>query len=233
MARKKRKVEKKEEEYEWTPPEFDERAFLEKDIRDTRTLAVTVLSCVVFAVIAYFVGTAVHFALGFVVLLVGLYSLRFIYQLAKVDRENIETKSKVSNYLLFFFLFMGLWILFMNPPFSDHTKPHIETVEIWVYDNDTHEWTLMTPENRGTLIHAGKVVNITAVITDNGDLKNTQINVHPSGEMGSFVNMTYVSNDTFQYISAYDTGEITYYFVILAEDKAGNTNQYEGSFYVN
>jgi len=232
MARKKRKVEKKEEEFEWTPPEFDEKAFLEKDIRDTRALVVTVLACVVFAVIAYFVSTAVHFALGFVVLLAGLYSLRFIYPLAKVDRESIEMKSMAGNYLLFFLLFLGLWILFMNPPFSDHTKPHIETVEIWVQDNVTGEWTLLTPENRGTLIHAGDVVNITAVITDNGDLKITKINVHPAGEAGSFVNMTYENDDTFQYSSIYDGGT-TYYFVIFAEDKAGNTNQYEGSFFVN
>jgi hypothetical protein len=232
MARKKRKVEKKEE-FEWIPPEFDEKTFLKKDIEATRALIVTVIMCVVFAVIGYLVGVAVHFALGFVVVFVGIYLLRFVLPLARVNMDNIEKKSMLGNYLLFFFLFLGLWVLFMNPPFTDHTDPSIDSPLIWVQDLDTGEWTLMTQDNRATLIHVGDAVNITAVITDNGDLMTPMIKVYPAGGTGTLMSMTDIGEGVFQYNSTYSTPDTTFQFVIVAEDESGNTSAYEGSFLVN
>ncbi|NYT12757.1 MAG: hypothetical protein GKC03_09485 [Methanomassiliicoccales archaeon] len=229
MARKKRKVEEKEEEYEWVPPEFDEKAFLEKDIKGTRALLVTVVICVIFAVIGYFVSTSVHWALGFVILLVGIVVLRYIYPFTGVDRESLETKTMIGNFVLFFLLFLGLWILFMNPPFSDHTNPSIGEPTIWVDVGGV--WTELTDQNEQTLIHAGDPVNITAKVTDNGKLNSIRIEVVLAGESGTFVNMTDVGNNIYGFNATYSQG--SYVFTIKATDSAGNISQIEDTFLVN
>jgi len=229
MARKKRKVEEKEEEYEWVPPEFDEKAFLEKDIKGTRALIITVISCVIFTIIGYFVGTAVHWALGFVVVLVGIFLLRYIYPLSGVNREALDTKTMIGNYALFFLLFLGLWILFMNPPFSDHTDPSIGDPVIWVQVDGG--WTELTDANRQTLIHAGDPVNITSVVTDNGQLSSVLIKVSLAGETGTYVNMTDMGDGLYQFNSTYSEGG--YVFTIKAGDVAGNVNEKDETFLVN
>ena len=229
MARKKRKVEKKEEEYEWVPPEFDEKAFLLKDIKGTRALIVTVITCVAFAIVGYFVGIAVHWALGFAVLIAGIFLLRFIYPLAGVGKESLETKSMLGNYALFFLLFLGLWILFMNSPFSDHTNPSIGEPSIWVEVGGV--WTELNDQNSQSLIHAGDPVNITSLVTDNGELSCVLIKVNLASETGVFVNMTLLESNTYEYNSTYSQG--SYIFTIRAEDSAGNTSERVGSFLVN
>ena len=54
VAKKRRKEEEKvEEKYEFKPPDFDEKAFLEKDIVATKTLFVSSLVAVVLGIIAH------------------------------------------------------------------------------------------------------------------------------------------------------------------------------------
>ena len=231
MARKKRKVEKVEEEYEWVPPEFDEKIFLKKDLKGTRALMVTVITCVLFAVIGYMVGVAVHWAMGFVVLLVGIFILKYIYPFAGVDPSEKETKSSAGNYILFFLLFLGLWILFMNPPFSDHTNPDIEGQAIWV-EVSQGQWEQLTDANRQSLIHAGNPVNITTIVTDNGHLSNVQIEVTLAGTSGTFVNMTDVGDNRYEFNNTYSS-DGGYVFTIRAEDAAGNVSEWDDSFLVN
>jgi len=229
MARKKRKSEEKEEEYEWVPPEFDEKEFLQKDIKGTRALIITVLSCVIFAIIGFLLGTAVHWALGLVVLFVGIFLLRYIFPIAQVDSAALETKSMIGNYALFFLLFIGLWVLMMNPPFSDFTDPSIGEPDIWVFADG--QWTEMTEDNRQTLIHAGDPVNITSIVTDNGELTSVLIKVSLAGETGTYVNMTDLGDGQYQFNSTYSQGG--YAFTIQVEDSAGNISTKDGSFLVN
>ncbi len=236
MARKKKKgskkkKEEKEEGYEFVPPEFDEETFLRKDIKTTKALIVTVLSALGFAVMAYFAGL-VDFILGLLVLLIGVISLRYIYTLTRVPTEDLEKKSWAGNFILFVLLCLGLWILFLNPPFSDHTSPLIEDSAIWVYDTSVDDWVKMNDANRATLINSGETVNITADVTDNGDLESVKINVHLAGNPGEYVDMENVGNITYQYSTSYDTAG-TYYYTIESVDGAGNTQISEGSFPVN
>jgi len=232
MARKRKKEAPKKEEYKFVPPEFDEKEFIRKDIRSTKTLLVTVVSCVIFAIIGYFAGL-IHFALGFVVLFVGILLLRFVYRLARIPAESLETKTSAGNYVLFFLLFLGLWILFLNPPFSDHTEPFISDPSVWVLESDTGEWVEMNDLNRD-LINTGEPVNITAKISDNGQLDRVEIKVHRAGFSGEpvFVNMTLNENGLYEYNCTYNEHG-TYLFTIRAVDRAGNVAERGGDFLVN
>jgi hypothetical protein len=190
---------------------------------------VTVAVCVIFAAIGYLVSTSVHWALGFAVLFAGIILLRYIYPFTGVDRESLETKTMIGNFALFFLLFLGLWILFMNPPFSDHTNPSIGEPTIWVEVDGV--WTELTDQNKQTLIHAGDPVNITAKVTDNGNLNSIQIKVVLAGQPGTFVDMTDVGEDIYEYNATYGQG--SYVYTIKATDTANNVNQIEDTFLVN
>ncbi|MDO5861653.1 MAG: hypothetical protein Q4Q58_02505 [Thermoplasmata archaeon] len=121
MAKKKRRiVEQPEEEYEFTPTEFNEREFILKDIYMSKIfIAVMVLAIIVGIVGAvitdwidgygWIIATVLSFAVCF--------SLNRILALMKFRMDMIETRSMLANYLMFLVLALGLCILFTNEPF--------------------------------------------------------------------------------------------------------------------
>lgn len=117
MARKKRKDEK-EEEYEWVPPEFDEKAFLLKDIVGTKALMFTAAMAIVFGIVSFAVGVAINNYVGFLAYVAGAIALNYSYTLLKINRADIDKKTTIGNVALYFLLALGIWIILMNPPFS-------------------------------------------------------------------------------------------------------------------
>ena len=120
MAKKKRKGEK-EETYEWVPPEFDEKAFLEKDIVVTKSMMITAVLAVVFGALAFLVGSAAGNLVGFVAYIIGaVIVVRALPLLPvfKIKKEDIDKKALAGNVALYVLLALGVWILLMNPPFS-------------------------------------------------------------------------------------------------------------------
>lgn len=119
MARKKKKGEK-EETYEWVPPEFDQKEFLQKDLRSTKSLMVTALLAVVFGVIAFAVGSLLGDLqmAAMLVIFIGAALLRNIYPLLRIKAEDVDKKMLVGNIALFILLALGIWIMLMNKPFT-------------------------------------------------------------------------------------------------------------------
>lgn len=123
MAQKKKKepqkkeAQKKEETFEWTPPDFNEREFLEKDIKGTKALLVSAMISVVFGVLAFFTQSF-YWPAGMVLILIGMLSLRYIYPFFKIDLKDLDKKAWAGNLAMFFLLALGVWIMLLNPPFS-------------------------------------------------------------------------------------------------------------------
>ena len=125
MAKKKRRVsEKKEDEYEFTPPEFDEREFILKDLYGTKVLA----AVAVLAVIIGMLAACIHFVLlditefgylvGFVLIILVIAGMKDFLALMRFDSELLEQRTMFGNYILFFFLALGIWIILLNEPFN-------------------------------------------------------------------------------------------------------------------
>jgi uncharacterized membrane-anchored protein len=117
---KKRKKEEKEETYEWVPPEFNEKEFLEKDLRSTKSLMVTAVLAVLFGILAFGLGTLLgDLQLAAILLLfVGAASLKRIYPLLGIKESDIDKKVLAGNIALFILLSLGVWIMLMNEPFT-------------------------------------------------------------------------------------------------------------------
>jgi len=120
MAKKKRKGEKEEEAYEWVPPEFDEKAFLENDIKGTKSLMISALLAVVFGIIAFGVGMLLGDlqVLAFVIIVAGAALLPRLYPLLKIDPSVISKGLLAGNIAIFILLALGIWIMLMNEPFT-------------------------------------------------------------------------------------------------------------------
>ena len=117
MAQKKRKEEeKKEPQYEFIPPSFDEKDFLEKDIRATKVTMLSFVWGLIFGIIAGLTNS-ISPLVGLLVLIIGIYLLKYFYQMAKIDTKEMDKKSWLGNIAMFFFLFLGTWIMLLNPPF--------------------------------------------------------------------------------------------------------------------
>lgn len=118
MAQKKRKdEEKKEPQYEFVPPSFDEVDFLEKDIRATKVTFLSFIWGLIFGIAAGATNPVSPF-IGLLLFFVGAVLLKYFYQLFKINTAEIDKKGWLGNIVMFFFLFLGTWIILINPPFA-------------------------------------------------------------------------------------------------------------------
>jgi len=229
MAKKKRKEEKEKEEekYEWTPPDFDEKGFLEKDIKGTKALFIASLLGLVLGIIAYLV-TGFSPYIGIVVVFGGALLLRFIFPLFKMDFAKLEKKTLAGNYILLIFLALGVWIILLNPPFSDQIAPEVMQQRIFFDDDGTVRLY------QGTPITAGDLTNITVNVRDNGRIASVQIEVHAAGAAsGTYQDM--LSTDTYgryEYKNTYTASSPStqYMFTIKVTDGVGHTTTTTGTF---
>jgi len=125
MAKKRRRTEKEPEEtYEFVPPEFDEKEFLLKDIYGTKVLLTVVALALIMGILAacmHKVITAsdpiIHAAPGLLLIFLVIVGMKQLLSMLKFQVEHLEQKSFIGNYILFFFLSVGVWIVLLNPPF--------------------------------------------------------------------------------------------------------------------
>ena len=249
MAKKRKKDKAEEEkEYEFRPPEFDEKEFIKKELRDAKTVFLTVgyaaATGLLAAAIAIFEPDLVF--VGLVLVLGGILSLRYFYPLVKVDIKEFTKKSWAANIAYFFFTFLAVWVLMFNYPFSDHANPDIEEITLWIHNSDTGNLTAVDYKYESStaswrwvprwstttdgLLRATDTysVNITARISDNGRLDTVRIAVGsaPSG----YVAMTDEGVHRYGYdVSGSSLSSTGLMFYIEAVDDAGN----DYTFYPN
>ncbi len=238
MAKKRKKSDKEaEEEYEFKPPEFDEKEFLRKELADTRAVIFTVVYAIALGVVAGLLCAADRGFVGpsFLIVIGGLFSLPYVYPLVKIDSKTFQKRNWLGNIGTFFFTFLAIWILLLNQPFADLARPTINNFTVWVEKpgnltaidykvnkaTGVFQWTPRFGEDLNTVITANSSLNLTAKVADNDHLKSVVISV--TGH--DFSAMTSEGKNRWGYrINATDPllggGQLT--FGISAEDDSGN-----------
>ena len=217
MAQKKKKEPEVKEEYTFVPPDFDEKEFLEKDLKVTKTVLISALLAVVFGVVAY-ATTSITFVLGLLLIVAGAVALKKIFEFLPWDISSVENKTWLGNGAMFFFLALGVWVLLLNPPFSDSVEPQIGDLEVW---NGNYMYT--RPYNNVTL---GAEITFNATVTDNGGLSSITFSF-TSPDLGDWP-MVKADDGRYQLSYTFDsTG--TYNFTIIAVDDSGNSKSIPGS----
>jgi hypothetical protein len=186
--RKKQKKEEEEEKYEFVPPEFDEKQFLRDEMAATKQILLVVGYGVFMGTLAA-VATIVAGSgyLGLALLLLGFVTMKYMFTVMSVDFTKITKKSWAGNIAFFFFTFLAIWILMVNPPFTDMASPEVKNVRLAVavgagvvihynytfnYTSNAYEWHTgkhnMSVTNALKAAYAsGLPVNLTAHIADN------------------------------------------------------------------
>lgn len=122
MAKKKRRItEQPEEEYEFSPTEFNEREFILKDIYLTRVFVVVMVLAVIVGLIGAFLTSQIKdygWIVATIISFAVCFSLNKILGAVGFRMDMVEAKSMMGNYLLFLILALGICILFLNEPFN-------------------------------------------------------------------------------------------------------------------
>lgn len=238
MAKKRKKDKAEKEEYEFRPPEFDEKEFLRKELRDTKTALLTIAYAGVFGIIAGAISIASPSLVGvaFVAGIAGIVSLRYVYPIMKVDTSTFQKKNWAGNIGSFFFTFLAVWVLLLNMPFSDHAEPTVDAVIVWVNNGSNvtgieykyvkaqgvYAW-IPTDANYmlETMVRTTYAINITAKVTDNGKLNSVKIQIG-SQSSPSHVMVSEGEHRFGHSMSAADAGSSSLIFYITAIDEVGN-----------
>jgi len=192
MAKKRKKIKQEEEEkYEFVPPEFDEKQFLTDEIKATKRILLIVGYGVLFGVLATLITVATGAAiLGLLLLIVGFASMKFFFSSTKIDMSKFTKRTWLENGAWFFFTFLAIWILTVNPPFFDLAPPDVRDVKLWVDVKDfgwsEYNYTYHSSQNKyswvgvasapsvttalQSALRNGTMVNISARIVDNSQL---------------------------------------------------------------
>ncbi|TLZ47061.1 MAG: hypothetical protein E6K19_00295 [Methanobacteriota archaeon] len=119
MARRKRK----DDEPDWTPPDFDEVGYMRTEIQAARVAVLTIAWAVVGAFVSYLLSS--NPAAAFVAGIAVAFGLYFVLPLIGIDIKPFKRKDWMAHGITYFFSWLAFWILLLNPPFGDFTDPTI------------------------------------------------------------------------------------------------------------
>ncbi|MDR0778308.1 MAG: hypothetical protein LBE48_02570 [Methanomassiliicoccaceae archaeon] len=120
MAKKRRREnEEPVDTYEFVAPIFDEKEFLLKDLYGTRVLMVVAVLAVVIGILAACIQKATDnmWYLGLLLIILAIVALKQLLTMLRFRADLIDQKMLFGNYILMFFLSLGIWIIMINPPF--------------------------------------------------------------------------------------------------------------------
>ena len=221
---KKRKEKEEEEELDFKKPKFDREKFIKTEKQKVK---ITLLS--------FIFGIAISFiSFGFwillrdndfrweLVLLFGVFTaawLRYIFQKLNIDLTELGRKGMFTSYAIYFFSWLIVLIVLVNPPFYDDEPPKIEIISLPA-----------AQELAGT-------VKIIAKITDNVDIDIIDFTLYyPNGD-SLIINDYTFENNIFTFIYQNNENIIgNFNYQLIATDMSGlesNEDLGKGSFEYN
>ncbi len=228
---KKRKKEKPEEGYEFKIPEFDEKEFLRKEVRDSKALFVTFGYAVLIGIVSFglsFLDVALAALVGFI----AIVFLRHLYPLVNVDTTKLEKKQWAGNIIMYLFAWLAIWILLTNPPFSDFTAPTIK--EDGIYFGTGGNWTKLNETNLDEL-NSTMDISINVTIVDNVEVDEDSILITISRKEGDqFVEkergtMNLIGKNKYAYV-VNEIGQGLHKYTITTKDVNNHESSLSGTF---
>lgn len=220
LARKKRK---KKEPFEFKAPEFDEAAFMKREVEGAKAAMITIGYAFAVALASWALTLSGLAPVGGLLGFVALYGLRYLYPLAGVDLSKFDWKLWAGNGAIHLFAWFAFWVLLLNPPFLDISPPVIHNAAV----------PGGTPTNVGfggssqLPLGGGTSFQVLANVTDNQQLVSVQIIVEVGGSKRPAESMTFTGTGAewaFD-VTAVEAGE-TYTLTIDAQDRAGHRSSF-------
>jgi hypothetical protein len=244
LAKKRRFKTEKKVEYDFKIPEFDEHEYISLEIRKSKMSFIAFLFALLIVIVTYFIYTATHPDWRFPVV-IGLFSvaaLPFMVRTIKLDTTGFDWKNWLGAGAVYILSWLAIFIIVINPPFSDFAEPEIDDSITYLGTNaDNNTWiTLNYDEETIPNIISPERIRIRAKITDNTELRKESILVTLSSNIIPNQNQTVFEmrddGDNFYIIeflltnSSMSFNPGTFEFTITAEDINGYESQITRKF---
>ena len=181
MAKRRKEKDEKDEDKPFKIPKFDEQAFLKKERRNIKALFIAfffgcLVALISFGFWALMSGSGETNLRWPLVLIFGIFTasfIRYIYLRLNLDVSHFTKKNWFTTYAIYFFAWLIVLIVLVNPPFYDDEVPRVEVAVL--------------PEMQ----ELGGDVLIVAKITDNVGVEKSDITFTVDG--------TKISSNDFEY----------------------------------
>ena len=219
MARRRHDKEEEDTTSEvFTPPEFDKKEYIDNEINRAKAAIVPVLVAAVMGIVSAYIflhlDRAYAWPVSAAIGLSGFILVKFGYPLAGIDVGKLKNKDYVGHAFMYFFAWLAIFIIFLNPPFADYSAPAIEGVHLEGLDTDTGNWT--TYEAGGNYSE----YRIVAFVSDNTVVSSVEISING----GDWQQMGKTSDGLAYAASVEYTGHGSITYQIKATDLYGHEN---------
>jgi hypothetical protein len=219
MAKRRKEEGEQPEQLDFQIPKFDEAAFLKRERRNIKTMFISFLFGLLLAVISFgfwvlLVGSFLQWELVFLVGLVNMVWIRYIFIRLNIDLSDFGRRGWLTSYAMYFFTWVLVLVILVNPPFYDSESPHVELAVL-----------PGVQEPGGTVLFAAHIVDNVGINVQ--DIKLGIID--PSGTL--LTPQFSYENDILRY-SFQNTQNTTgtYNYTLVATDVNGHTTTVGGSF---
>lgn len=198
-------------------PPFDEKEFIRKELISFKTTVILFVFSLITAGITYALWRAEllnFFSYLLIALGLAAIALRFLFKAAKIDISHWKRKEWTGTMFLYFFFWLGFFLLMSNPPITDAAAPAV-TVHV------SPAWQA-----------PGQPVEIGAYVADNADLVEDSLTfrIEGPGVTGDGPAWSKDPNDPFWTTSFVAPENGTYEVVVTASDSVGAVNRTSTSF---
>jgi PGF-CTERM protein len=219
MAKRRKEEGEQQEPLDFQIPKFDEGAFIKRERRNIKTLFISFLFGLLLAVICFgfwvlLVGSFLQWELVLLVGVVNMVWLRYIFLKLNIDLSDFGRRGWLSSYAMYFFTWLLLVLILVNPPFYDGEAPHVDLAVL-----------PGVQEPGGTIFFAAHIVDNVGV-----NAQGIRLGIiDPNGTMTtpSFTFENGILRYTFQ--NPTDTTG-TYQYTLAATDVNGHKTVVNGSF---
>ena len=219
MAKKKGKREEG-----FTFPEFDKDEFRQKELRDSKVILFAVFYALVIAVISYYLVRMTSLERSVMLLgFIAPFGLIKILPLI-VDTSEFERKNWFGPMFMSFLAWLGLFILFSNPPFNDISNPEFGVNEVYIEEDG--QWNLTTE------IGSDTPFLLVVSVKDNWKIDNVVVSANKGGsgfmsttamsELGSGNSFNISGEHRYYYYFEQGLDAEAYSFTFTAKDEEGN-----------
>lgn len=216
---KKRKEKDEEEDKPFKIPKFDEEAFLKREKRNIKATFISFLFGILMALVCFgfwvLMGkNDLRWVLVFLVGLINAAFLKYIFLRLNLDLTGFGRKNWFGFYAIYFFTWLIVFIIIVNPPFYDDESPRIEVAVL-----------------PGMQEPGGDVV-IVAKITDNSDVDKSSVTLDITDPEENLTTLSpsfdgIIASFTFENTKNL-LGEFSY--TLTAKDTGGKSTVKTGSF---
>jgi hypothetical protein len=222
MAKRRKEGTEADEPLDFQIPKFDEEGFIKRERRNIKTLFVSFLFGMLLAVICFgfwvlLEGSFLRWELVLLVAVVNSIWIKYLFLKLNIDLTDFGRKGWLTSFVTYFFTWVLVLIVLVNPPFYDGEAPHVDMVALPGMQ-----------EPGGTILFA-------AHITDNVGINKAGITFTITDPNGTILTPEFTFEDNiFRYTYQNPNNLLgTFNYTAVASDTSNRKTMFTGSFSYN